>query len=606
MGKRQLMGVGQGIKLAALLLLLIIVAIWLQTFVHEVFGHCLFGTLCGGEAYGFSIGLLGGGGADVAGYWGDHLWTGVLENFSGILVNILMGLLIFVFTNRQPQWSVWALFLSLFIQMSVLTQIGYACVGAYYEIADTGGWSTLVPVVGPYLWLVPFLAAPFAARWLTSPYAWLQQQVLPAVSPFRRVVFASLTLGAAICVFAPLHLAVSTLHWQTFPERAWEREADRVLEQKREAVATQIRTEHPELPEEEVGKQVEAAKVEVKPEEVHIGPWVALAFVGLTMLGGAGSLWREKRVPPAPPVALRWKSLAVPSMAVAAGLAILWWNQNTFALPSFGAGLPRYEKVFTDEVVREDWPDVPFGMDVAAIYYVEREKESGKGRLVRFDTSSGATDVVLSGLKNPYLLSVVGHRVYFWEPDYAVEGEDTLICYDAETSTCAPVFETAEWYRGFAVTRDGRIVAAKDRQLLRLNGNGEEVLGALPEEVEGWIGRLAEAPDGTLIATSQESDKRVVLRFSASGDTCRVIAKDLPPNGRMDIDAAGNIYLATVGFSSLVMIEAGETGQARELRKRDPKSEVHCVAAATPGIVYYSEQKPNGMRLRRINLAGYR
>ncbi len=594
------------VAFSVLLLTLIILSAWLGTLVHEALGHCLMYVVFGGTAYRFTLDLFGGGMAFGVMYT-DHWFPTLVTDFGGILVNIVTATLLFAWVRKRQRWSVWTLFLVLFVLICVLGQIGYACVGFYYDIGDPIGWGGHVPVLGRHVWLLFLVATPFVAYALMPPYVRLQQQLFPIASPYRRVAFACLTLGSAICVFIPLCLASSTLHRNMFPAQAARQAEKRVREQKMQALTEQLREESPELSEEDIEQRVKETPIEVKPDEVRVGPWVVIAFFVLMVAGGLIALWCGEPGPVDLAPSLTARSLVIPLAAVAVGLSVLWWNQNTFPWPRFGQGLPLYEGTISDELVAGDWGRFPFDTDdEGTLYYTDRYTDPENGTLVRFEPATSVRTTLLSGLNDPYLCRVIGRRVYFEETDAAVTGTSRLMCYDLQSGECTPIVEGRQPRRWVLVMRDGRLITSHGRDLLLIQKSGDDRLFArLPSEIPGWIRCLAEGTDGTVwVAAGEWSGERdALLRFAADGKTYEVMAEGLSSVSHIDTDSAGNVYVAGDGYSSLMFVELEEGTQAWELRAgRQPRRIAFHVAATAEGTIYYSQWR-NGFTLRRLGFS---
>ena len=82
------------------LLAILILATRLATFLHELMGHALMAATFGGEVNGVRVTLFGGGEA----YYHLKMQSGLsvrfLVAFGGIIVNMLSGLLPFIFIHR--------------------------------------------------------------------------------------------------------------------------------------------------------------------------------------------------------------------------------------------------------------------------------------------------------------------------------------------------------------------------------------------------------------------------------------------------------------------------------------------------------------------------
>jgi len=325
--------VARTLAFAALLLALIILATWFGTLLHEALGHCLTYELFGGTARGFRIDWFGGGmayGSGLSGSWLPHFF----HDFGGMLVNVVTGLWALFWLKLRPRTTL-RLGIALFVLISVLSQMGYACIGFYYDIGDAGGWAARLPAAGRYLWLPFLIAAPLVAYVLMKPWVRLQERLFPMASPIRRVLFATATLGSAVFAFAVLHIATSSLHRLDFPAAAQAQSVERVRVAKTEAVREELRRAYPEAKPIVIERRVQETPIIVEPEEAHVGPWVALAYAAFMVAGGLAALWRGVSNPGDP---LAWpgrRSLVVSWLMVALGLAVLWVCGNEFPWPQF-------------------------------------------------------------------------------------------------------------------------------------------------------------------------------------------------------------------------------------------------------------------------------
>ncbi len=333
----QLPGIGASTitAFAALLLALIILAAWTNTFFHEALGHCLTLELLGGTAEGFRIDWFGGGqayGLDLPGNWLPKF----LHDFSGMMVNVATAMLALLWLKLGQPRTTLRLGLMVFALMATLGPMAYACLGLYYDFGDASGWADRIPFVGRYLWLPFLIAAPFVANLLMKPYVGLQQRMFPIAPAFRRVSFSILTLGSATVALAALNFATSNLHRVEFPKAARAQAVERVRVAKREVLRKELRRAYPQASAHVIEERVERTPIVVEPEEAHVGPWIAIAYVVFTIAGGLAALWRGARSEAEMSRFPGKGALIVSWFAVALGLAVLWYCGNEFPWPRFG------------------------------------------------------------------------------------------------------------------------------------------------------------------------------------------------------------------------------------------------------------------------------
>ncbi|MDD4307429.1 MAG: hypothetical protein PHU53_01300 [Thermoplasmata archaeon] len=124
------------LTLLALIMMLYVIALFLSVAIHEIFGHMLFTTLLGGDAY--AVYLSPGNG--YVSFWLPPELTaaeGALIYMSGILVQLLIGTLVLLLVLPRIKNFVLGLFTLMFcIGMTVHSSM-YLFMGYIYSTGDT-------------------------------------------------------------------------------------------------------------------------------------------------------------------------------------------------------------------------------------------------------------------------------------------------------------------------------------------------------------------------------------------------------------------------------------------------------------------------------------
>jgi hypothetical protein len=277
------------------LLAILILATRLATFLHELMGHALMAVIFGGDVNGVRVSLFGGGRVYYNLNAQSGLYVHFLVAFGGIIVNILSGLLPFIFIRRFNNNPIWTLFFILFGMVSLLGAIAYSALGFYYQVGDPVAW-----IEGPlqretWFWIPFLVVSPFVSYFVLKSYSMVNERLFPAKTILNRVCTMILTLGITGSAYAGLYGMTGRQSTAlNAPSSAYQHAKKKVKKMKIEALYRNLRENRPELSEAEVRRLVEQTSIVIKPDEVPkkfpLKPVIAILYTA----GGLLALRRIK------------------------------------------------------------------------------------------------------------------------------------------------------------------------------------------------------------------------------------------------------------------------------------------------------------------------
>jgi hypothetical protein len=302
-------------------------------------------TVFGGDVNGIRVSLFGGGHAYYELRSESGRFVRFLAAFGGILVNIISGLLPFMFMRRFLKNRAWVFFLVLFGMVSLLGAISYCTLGFYYEQGDPFAWIEGPSSVSQWLWFPFLILCPFTSYIAIRSYSVLCDQLFPTRTFTGRFVMVVLTLGVAGCAYVALYsLAGQRLMTWDAPTLAYERAEHEVKKSKMEELSKGFRKSYPELSEAEIRNLIQRMQIVVKPEEIPKRFPLKPVIAGLFVLGAVIAIRRRKRPLPYPDVDLAPRHTAFAVIASAAVLGLLVWTDG-WILGGSVAGSPGKRKV---------------------------------------------------------------------------------------------------------------------------------------------------------------------------------------------------------------------------------------------------------------------
>jgi hypothetical protein len=275
------------------LLAVLIIATRLATFLHELIGHALMASAFGGEVNGVRMSLFGGGHVYYLLSRESGLLVRLLVAFGGIIVNMLSGLLLFIFIRKPGKRSGWAFFPILFGMVSLLGAVAYCALGFYYDHGDPVAWADRASPQGGWL-SIPFLVvSPFVSYFAVKAYSIINEAWFPTKTYLGRVVMLVLTLGLIGGAYAGLFgLTDQRSVALDAPLSAYKRAEEEVIKRKVEELFRRLRESHPELSETEIQRLVERTPIVVNPDEVPkkfpLKPVIAILYAAGALMALRG------------------------------------------------------------------------------------------------------------------------------------------------------------------------------------------------------------------------------------------------------------------------------------------------------------------------------
>ena len=171
-------------------------------FLHEFIGHGFLATLFGGKFEAFRLTLFAGGEAKFSGNLGEM--ASVCIGLGGIAVNLVTGFLVLIFLQRRRYSFPLTLFGIFLAGVSILSQIQYVILGAYYRYGDP---VCLVryPMLMSIAWTGGLLMLAYFSWHLMRLFFRFQDASFSVSDLFTRGMISFLILGIPILLYAGLY-----------------------------------------------------------------------------------------------------------------------------------------------------------------------------------------------------------------------------------------------------------------------------------------------------------------------------------------------------------------------------------------------------------------
>jgi hypothetical protein len=283
----------------------------LGAFLHEFAGHGLLAILLGGRFESFRLTLFAGGEALFSGNFGQT--ATVLVSLGGILVNLITGLIALrqVLARRMRMSFAFTLLCLLFAGVSILSQLQYVTLGAYYQYSDLSCLGSCHPLILFLAWTCGLLALACFSFLIMSIFFRFQDAYFPSSHPFKRVSITFLILGIPIFLYAGFY------HLSRTPLGSTAAIMEARLQAEREAERIKVET----------GSRQSLEEIRKGLEPSPLFPWVIAIYV-LTFL--AALLWTARSrgsqdyFPPLPSSFLSTLPWIIASIASLSLIAFLW------------------------------------------------------------------------------------------------------------------------------------------------------------------------------------------------------------------------------------------------------------------------------------------
>ena len=181
---------------------MLILSTRLGAFLHEFIGHGFSATLFGGRFESFRLTLFAGGEAKVTGNFSEI--ASVCVGLGGIVVNLLTGFLVLIFLQRRKFSFSLTLFGLFLAGVSILSQIQYLILGAYYLYGDP---VCLMKYPGALFisWTGGLFMLAYFSWYIMRLFFQLQDVSFPTPDLLTRAVLSCLIIGLPILLYSGLY-----------------------------------------------------------------------------------------------------------------------------------------------------------------------------------------------------------------------------------------------------------------------------------------------------------------------------------------------------------------------------------------------------------------
>lgn len=181
---------------------MLILSTRLGAFLHEFAGHGLIARMLGGSFDAFRLTLFAGGEARFSGEFGEI--SGFLVCFGGIIVNLVTGFAVLLFIRlRRFSFSL-TLFGIFLAGVSILSQIQYLVMGAYYRYGDPACLANY-PFALLFAWIAGLGLLAYFSWYIMKFFFRFQDAYFPVCGIIKRAVITFLILGIPVLLYACLY-----------------------------------------------------------------------------------------------------------------------------------------------------------------------------------------------------------------------------------------------------------------------------------------------------------------------------------------------------------------------------------------------------------------
>ncbi|MCL6583251.1 MAG: M50 family metallopeptidase [bacterium] len=187
---------------------MLILSTRLGAFLHEVVGHGALAMLLGGDFKSFRLTLFAGGEAEFSGQLGQAATIAI--QLGGILVNLLSGLIALWLAQRRGLSFSVRLFSLLVAGVSILSQLQYLALGAYYRFGDPACLAGCHPLILFLAWTGGLIALAGFSFLIMSLFFRFQEASFPTDHPAKRAFTTFFILGIPVIIYAALYHCSTT------------------------------------------------------------------------------------------------------------------------------------------------------------------------------------------------------------------------------------------------------------------------------------------------------------------------------------------------------------------------------------------------------------
>lgn len=174
----------------------------LGAFLHEYIGHGLMADVLGGKFESFSLTLFAGGEAKFTGQF--TLLSSLLISFGGIIINLVTGLISLILLQKVKYSFSLTLFGWYLASVSILSQLQYLILGAYYQHGDPACLSPY-PLIKKVVWISGLLTLPIFTYLLMAFFFRFQNKYFHCRNFSQRAIYSLLILGVPLLIYLGLY-----------------------------------------------------------------------------------------------------------------------------------------------------------------------------------------------------------------------------------------------------------------------------------------------------------------------------------------------------------------------------------------------------------------
>ena len=186
---------------------MLILSTRLGAFLHEFIGHGLMAVFLGGRLDTFRLTLFAGGETLFSGNFGET--ASVCISLGGIAINLVTGIVVLVIIRRRSLSFSWVLFGILLAGTSILSQIQYLILGAYYRYGDPACLAQY-PFGMFIAWMGGLAILAYFCWHLMRIFFRLQDMNFPSGRIVTRAATTLVILGIPVLLYAGLYLSAHT------------------------------------------------------------------------------------------------------------------------------------------------------------------------------------------------------------------------------------------------------------------------------------------------------------------------------------------------------------------------------------------------------------
>lgn len=186
---------------------MLILSTRLGAFLHEFIGHGLMAVFLGGRFDAFRLTLFAGGETHFSGNFGET--ASVCISLGGIATNLITGIVVLVIIQRRSLSLSWVLFGILLAGTSILSQVQYLILGAYYRYGDPKCLATY-PIAMTIAWVGGLAILAYFSWHLMCIFFRLQDMNFPSSRILKRATTTLVILGIPVVLYAGLYLSAHT------------------------------------------------------------------------------------------------------------------------------------------------------------------------------------------------------------------------------------------------------------------------------------------------------------------------------------------------------------------------------------------------------------